>query len=70
MVFRVTFFYEEPLYAAQRGIERRTYRGSFLVGARDPEEAVQKARVLFDEAWLSSSVSWPREIVRTDCRPA
>ena len=70
MKFRVTFFYEEPLYAAQRGIERRTYRGSFVVNARTLEDAVDRARVLFDEAARASSVSWPREIVRTECRAA
>ena len=68
--FRVTVFYREPTYARYRGIETKTYRGSFTVRAHSETEAIEKARALFEDAARAATVSWPREIVRTECKAA
>ena len=67
MMFRVTVFYREPLYAKYAGVEERQYRGSFVVSASGEDEAVKRALAEFREVQAQSSVSWSRVIDRWEC---
>ena len=63
----VTVHYEEPTYQLHAGTGPRTYCWTFGIQARDPDEAVRQAKVLFDETARLSSVGWRREIVGVEC---
>ncbi|HJK95191.1 MAG TPA: hypothetical protein RMG45_15850 [Polyangiaceae bacterium LLY-WYZ-15_(1-7)] len=65
--YRVTVFYTEPTYAAQRGIPLREYKGSFFLQMPDRGSAIARARHLFLDAERRSGVGWVREIVRVEC---
>lgn len=68
MRYRVTIYYREPTYAATRGVDARTHRGTFRVRAVSRDDAVAQARTLFEQRARDSGVGWVREVVRVECR--
>ena len=63
----MTVFYREPTFDAWSGQKREPFRGTFEVWGDDPAEAVEAAKEEFRRWARLSSVSWVREIVRTEC---
>ncbi len=64
----MTIYYREPTYAATRGVDARTHRGTFRVRAVSRDDAVAQARTLFQQRARDSGVGWVREVVRVECR--